>query len=343
MKKLLNTLYVTQKNAWVSHEGESVVVRVDQEIKLRIPIHGLGGIICIGYINCSASLFALCAEHKVTISYLTDYGAFQARVTGPTSGNVLLRREQYRKADNSESKIAIARNMVMAKVANQRSVLLRCLRDHSDKIAPAPIREAIARMGVLIEEAKTIKNEDCLRGCEGEAAKEYFNVLDLAITSQKEDFYMKGRSKRPPLDKFNAVISFLYTLLVHDAEAALEAHGLDRQVGFLHAERPGRPSLACDLMEEVRPFLADRIALSLVNMKQITGGGFEQSEVGGVLMDNDTRKEVIIAFQKRKQDEIFHPFIEEKIPIGLLLHVQAQLLARHIRGDIDGYPAYVWK
>ncbi len=343
MKRLLNTLYITQEGAWVCHEGESVVVRVEQEIKLRLPIHGLGGIVCIGHVNCSASLFALCAENKIGISYISDYGRFQARVTGPSSGNVLLRRAHYRMIDDNSLRVGVARNMVIGKISNQRSVLQRCLRDHSNKIDEIVIKQSISRMAALADEAHNINDLELLRGCEGDAAKTYFEVLDHAITCQKEDFFMKGRSKRPPLDNFNSLLSFLYTLLAHDAEAALESHGLDRQVGFLHAERPGRPSLALDLMEEVRPVLADRVVLSLVNLKQVTGKGFKKSESGAVIMDDDTRREVIVAFQKRKQEEIEHPFIEEKIPIGLLLYVQAQLLARHIRGDIDGYPPFLWK
>jgi len=343
MKKLLNTLFVTTQGAYLCHEGESVVVRVEQEIKLRVPIHTLGGIVCFGQVSCSHPLMGLCGERGVAISYLSERGQFFARVHGPVSGNELLRREQYRRADRLEVSASIARAFVVGKVANARTVLQRAGRDHADKGGGADIEKAVLRLGSLLEELKKDMPVDVLRGKEGEAANTYFATFNHLITAQKEDFAFTVRSRRPPLDNINALLSFLYTLLVHDASAALEGVGLDPQVGFLHALRPGRPALALDLIEELRPFLADRLALSLVNLRQVQGKGFEKSESGAVVMDDETRKTLLVAYQKRKQEEIRHPFIEEDVPVGLLFHVQALLLARHLRGDLDGYPPFLWR
>lgn len=343
MKKLLNTLFVTTQGAYLCHEGESVVVRVEQETKLRVPIHTLGGIVCFGQVSCSHPLMGLCGERGVAISYLSERGQFFARVHGRVTGNVLLRREQYRRAEQVEASATLARSFVIGKIANARTVLQRAVRDHAEKGIGEDVDRAIRRLGALLEELKTDKPVEILRGKEGEAANTYFSVFNHLITAQKDEFNFTVRSRRPPLDNINALLSFLYTLLVHDASAALEGVGLDPQVGFLHALRPGRPALALDLIEEFRPFLADRLAVSLVNLKQIQGNGFKKTESGAVEMDDDTRKTLLIAYQKRKQEEIRHPFLEEDVPIGLLFHVQALLLARHLRGDLDGYPPFVWK
>jgi CRISP-associated protein Cas1 len=343
MKKLLNTLFVTTQGAYLCHEGESVLVRVEKETKLRVPVHALGGIVCFGQVSCSPPLMGLCGERGVAISFLSEQGRFLARVQGPVSGNVLLRREQYRRVDVPGDRVAIARAIVICKVANCRTVLQRATRDHADKDGSEDIERAIRRLGQLLEGLKTESNLEVLRGREGEAASAYFDVFDRLITAQKEDFFFRGRSRRPPLDNMNALLSFIYTLLAHDASSALESVGLDPQVGFLHAERPGRPSLALDLMEEFRPFLADRLALSLVNLRQVQGGGFRTTESGAVEMNDATRKELLVAYQKRKQEEIQHPFLDESVSIGLLFYVQALLLARLLRGDLDGYPPFVWK
>lgn len=344
MKKLLNTLFVTTQGAYLCHEGESVLVRVENDTKLRVPIHTLGGIVCFGCVSYSPPLMGLCGERGVTISHLTERGQFLARVQGPVSGNVLLRREQYRRAEDPVKAAAIARAVVAGKIANARTVLQRAARDHGDKGSGERIEAAVRRLGILMGEIKAGDVPlDVLRGKEGEAANTYFGVFDHLITAQKEDFFFKARSRRPPLDNINALLSFLYTLLLHDASAALETVGLDPQVGYLHAERPGRPSLALDLIEEFRHFLADRLALSLVNLRQVQGKGFTTTESGAVMMDDDTRKTLLVAYQKRKLEEIKHPFIEETVAIGLLFHVQAQLLARHLRGDLDGYPPFIWR
>jgi len=343
MKKLLNTLFVSTPGAYLCHEGEAVLVKVESEIKLRVPIHGLGGIVCFGQVACSQPLMGLCGERGVLITFLTEHGRFLARVQGPVSGNVLLRRAQYRLSDDGVRSAAIARAAVAAKVANARTVLLRAQRDHADKAGQDELEAAAKRLGHLLRELEGTAEVERLRGQEGDAANTYFGVFNHLITAQKEAFFFHARSRRPPLDNMNALLSFLYTLLVHDATAALEGVGLDPQVGFLHAERPGRPSLALDLIEEFRPFLADRLALSLVNLRQVQGKDFQASETGAVTMSDGARKELLVAYQKRKQEEIQHPFLGETVAVGLLFHVQALLLARHIRGDLDGYPPFVWK
>jgi CRISPR-associated protein Cas1 len=343
MKKLLNTLFVTTQGAYLCHEGESVLVRVEKETKLRLPIHTLGGIVCFGQVSCSPPLMGLCGERGVAISFLSERGQFLARMEGPVSGNVLLRREQFRRADDPARAGALARAFVLGKLANGRTVLQRFMRDHPEHAEDPEIQGAVRYSGHLIEDLGKELPVDVVRGKEGEAANAYFKVFDRMITAQKEDFFFKTRNRRPPLDNINALLSFLYTLLAHDCVAALESVGLDPQVGFLHADRPGRPGLALDLMEEFRPFLADRLALSLVNLKQVQGKGFQKTETGAVTMDDDTRKAVLVAYQKRKQETIQHPFLGEDVEIGLLPYCQALLLARHLRGDIDGYPPFIWK
>lgn len=343
MKRLLNTLYVTSQGAYLSREGETVRVRVEKKTKLSVPIHTLGGIVCFGNVSVSPFLLGLCGKRSVTVSFLSERGRFLARVQGPISGNVLLRREQYRRADDGLAAADIARCVVAAKIANSRAVLLRANRDRPQDAGALPLREAAGHLAGLLEDLDRPAPIETVRGREGEAARVYFGVFDHLITTQKEEFFFRERTRRPPLDKFNALLSFLYTLLAHDVSSALEAVGLDPAVGFLHVDRPGRPGLALDLMEEFRPFLADRLALSLVNLQQVRADGFRVTETGAVHMDDKTRKDVLVAYQKRKQDEIQHPFLGEKVPIGLLAHVQSMLLARFLRGDVDGYPPFLWK
>jgi len=343
VKKHLNTLFVTTQNAYLHKDGETIAVKVGDETKLRVPVHTISGIVCFGVVSCSPFLMAFCAERDVGISFLSENGRFLARVQGPVSGNVLLRREQYRKADDAEASIAVSKGVLTGKIANSRTVLQRALRDHGDKIETAAIEHIVLRLSNTLECMQNETTLDAVRGYEGDGARLYFSVFDHLIVAQKEDFFFHGRSRRPPLDNVNALLSFLYTLLMHDVRSALEAVGLDPAVGFLHRDRPGRPGLALDIMEEFRPFLADRLALSLINLRQVQAGGFKKNEGGGVIMDDDTRKQVLVAYQTRKQDEILHPFIDEKVTIGLLPHVQALLMARYLRGDLDGYPPFVWK
>lgn len=319
------------------------MVTLDGDVKLKLPIHTIQGIVCFGQVSMSPPLMGLCAERQVSVSFLSRNGRFWARVEGPVSGNVLLRREQYRWADSEEKAIQIARAVVIAKINNCRVVILRAIREHPDIPGADALQKAAGCLSDSLKELDTVNLVDSIRGIEGEAARQYFNVFDHLIYAQKEDFYFKERNRRPPLDNMNAILSFLYTVLAHDVSSALESVGLDPAVGFLHADRSGRDGLALDIMEEFRSYLVDRLALSLVNLKQITGNGFQKSETGAVVMDDDTRKQVIVAYQNRKQEEITHPFLNEKIAIGLLPYAQALLLSRYLRGDLDGYPPFIWK
>jgi CRISP-associated protein Cas1 len=343
VKQLLNTLYVTTQGAYLARDGETVSVKVEQEVRLRIPIHTLSGIVCFGQVSCSPFVLGLCGERGVAVSFLTEHGRFLARVQGPVQGNVLLRREQYRWADRADRSAEVARAVVLAKVANSRTAVLRARRETSGGAAGDALEAAARRLGWMLEEVKCAETVDEIRGHEGEAGRTYFGVFDHMIGSQKEDFFFHGRSRRPPADKMNALLSFVYTLLTHDVAGALEGVGLDPAVGFLHRDRPGRPSLALDLMEELRPVIADRLALSLVNRRQVNPRGFRQQEGGGVTMDEETRKEVLVAYQKRKLEEVAHPFLGERLSYGLMPHAQALLLARRVRGDLDGYPSFFWK
>ncbi|CAK0761259.1 CRISPR-associated endonuclease Cas1 1 [Gammaproteobacteria bacterium] len=344
MKKLLNTLYVTTQGAYLTKDGETVLVKVENEIRLRLPIHTLNGIVCFGVISASPALMGMCCERDVTISFLSENGHFLARVQGPVSGNVLLRREQYRRSDDPIRSAAIARWLVAAKVTNSRVVLQRVLRDHPETFGAESLQKNQQHLKHLLQELRRNNTSlESIRGWEGEAAHAYFSVFDHLIITQKEAFHFSERSRRPPLDNINALLSFLYTLIVHDVSAALESVGLDPQVGYLHRDRPGRPSLALDLMEEFRAYLADRLALSLINRHQVSQKGFKTTESGAVTMDDDTRKIVIVAYQERKREEITHPFLNETIQIGLLPYVQAMLFARYLRGDLDAYPPFVWR
>jgi CRISPR-associated protein Cas1 len=343
MKTHQNTLFVTTAGAYLAKDGEAVAVRVDKEVRMRVPIHTLGGIVCFGQIGFSPFLLGLCGERGVAVSFLTENGRFLARLQGPTSGNVLLRREQYRRTDDPAGCAALVRPILAAKIANSRTVLLRALRDRPGHPAAEALRAAAARLAHHLPALTEDLPLDTLRGIEGSAARAYFEVFDSLIVQQKDDFFLRERSRRPPLDNMNALLAFIYTLLRHDVAAALETVGLDPAVGFLHRDRPGRPSLALDLMEEMRAYLADRLALSLVNLNQVRPAGFLRGESGGVTMDAETRKSVLTAYQKRKSEEIVHPFLGEKTTLGLLPHLQAALLARTLRGDLDGYPPFLWK
>jgi CRISPR-associated protein Cas1 len=343
MKQLLNTLFVTTQGSYLSKEGDTVLVHQDQEVKLRVPIHNLGSIVCFGNVLCSPFLLGLCGARNVTLSFLTENGRFLARVHGPISGNVLLRREQYRRADDPAISAEVARSVVTAKIANSRIVLQRAMRDGPELADCVPMKQALEDMQRYIKDLQLQATVDQIRGIEGSAAAAYFGVFDYLISANKEHFFFKERSRRPPLDNMNSLLSFLYTLLVHDVQSALEGVGLDPAVGFLHRDRPGRPGLALDLMEELRAYLVDRLALSLVNRQQVKPEGFTKTESGAVTMDDETRKAVLVAWQKRKQEEITHLFLQEKVPLGLLAHVQAQILARYLRGELEGYPPFLWR
>ena len=340
MKKLLNTLYVTTPGIYLYQDGETVVASLERKDIQRLPIHNLAGIVCFGQVSCSPPLLGFCAERGVHVSFLGMYGNFLARVTGGVSGNVLLRKAHFKAEENADIKGAIAQSFILGKLTNSRTVLCRALRDHGKS---DDLERAIDDLAASIDRVQRTTDVDALRGIEGDAARTYFSAFNHMIVAQQETFVMKERTRRPPLDPLNALLSFLYTLLVHDCEAALEGIGLDPQVGFLHALRPGRPSLALDLMEEFRAVLADRVALSLINRKQITAAGFETSALGAVVMDDKTRKTVLQEWQTKKKETLTHPFLGEKVEVGLLPHVQALLLARHLRGDLDKYPPYIQK
>jgi len=343
MRKLLNTLYVSSQGSYLHRDGETVVVEREKEKVLQLPIHTISGIVCFGNVLCSPFLLGFCAERDVAVSFLSEYGRFLAAVRGPVSGNVLLRRQQYRMADDENATKGIAANVVSGKLANCRVVINRTVRDHAAKINAEALREASEKIDKIIGRIPRVTNTDEVRGLEGQAAAEYFRVFNHLIVDQKEDFVFTERSRRPPLDEVNALLSFMYTLLAHDVRSALETVGLDPAVGFLHRDRPGRPGLALDIMEEFRPVIADKLVLSLINRRQLGKKGFTKAANGAVTMDDDTQKTILVEYQNRKQDEVYHPFIEETVPIGLLFFIQANLMARYIRGDIDGYPPFFWR
>jgi CRISPR-associated protein Cas1 len=343
MKKLLNTLYVTSQGAYLSKDGECIAVHVDKEVKLRVPIHTLGGVVCFGQVSCSPFLMGFAAERGLGFSFLTEKGRFLARVLGPVSGNVLLRREQFRRADNLDVSAEVARSIITAKIINARRVLQRTLRDHGAKIDGEALEKEIGHLQGCLHRLQQPVGLDLARGIEGEAANGYFGVFNHLILSAESEFRFAGRSRRPPLDRINCLLSFIYTLLAHDVRSALECVGLDSEVGFLHRDRPGRHGLALDVMEEFRAFVADRLALSLINLGQIKKDDFAILETGAVKLTDDARKTLLVAYQKRKQDEIMHPFLNERIPMGLVFHVQAMLMSRWLRGDLAGYPPFVWR
>ena len=343
MRKLLNTLYITLENGYLHKDGENIVLDVGGEKKFAMPIHNLEGIVCIGNIVVSAHLMGFCVERKVSLSFVSEFGKFMARATGKINGNVLVRKKMYKMADDIEKSLPIARNFVLGKVANCRAVLERGLRDHGDSIDSEVVQKNSLYLQNRLQKIKGAESYEVLLGYEGECAKCYFEGMDHLILANKDVFYINSRSRRPPTDNMNAILSFIYTILMHDVQSALESVGLDSYVGFYHRDRPGRASLALDLMEELRPVLADRLALSLVNRRQLSGKDFLLKESGAVLMADEARKTLLTDWQKRKKEEITHPFIDEKIPIGLIPYVQAMLLSKHIRGEMEGYPPFFWK
>lgn len=343
MRKLLNTLYVTTPDAYLSLDGETVVVRKDDEALLRVPLHNLEAIVTFGYTGASPRLMGTCAERGIALSFCTASGRFLADVGGETKGNVLLRREQYRVADDAARSLLIAKNILIGKLHNSRWVLERVTRDHAERIDAARVKDAARLVINAVEGIRGSTSIGELMGLEGEAASRYFSVFDDLILQNKDAFFFRARSRRPPMDNVNALLSFIYTLLSRDVAAALSAVGLDAFVGFLHQDRSGRRSLALDLMEELRAPLADRFVLTIINNRQISGGDFEQKENGAVYLKDSARKAVITAWQARKQEQIVHPFLKEKIEWGLVAHAQAMLLARFLRGDLEAYPPFLWK
>lgn len=343
MKKLLNTLYVTSPDAYLSLDGENVVVLQDNQERGRIPFHNIEGIVSFGYTGASPALMGACAKRNVYLAFMSQSGKFLARVVGESRGNVTLRKAQYRFSDDENKSIKIAKNFIIGKIFNARWVIERATRDYSMRLDVDKLKNASYFMQNSLKMVSVSNSLEQLRGYEGEAASIYFSVLDDLILQQKDAFYFKTRNKRPPLDNVNAMLSFVYTLLANNTGAALEAVGLDAYVGFLHRDRPGRISLALDLMEELRSVYADRFVISLINKRIVNDSGFIKKEDGAVIMTDDTRKTILTAWQSRKQEIITHPFLGEKVEWGLVTYVQAMLLARYIRGDLDEYPPFLWK
>lgn len=343
MKKLLNTLYVTSENAYLSLDGENVVISSDGCEIGRLPLHNLEGIVSFGYRGTSPALMGACAERNISLCYLSPQGKFLARVSGKVKGNVILREQQYRYFLNDEKSLDIAKNCIIGKIYNARWVLERATRDHSLQVDVEKLKMASERLKNSLNYIQNCQSKEQLRGFEGEAAQVYFGVFDELILQQKKDFVFQGRNKRPPLDYVNALLSFVYTLLTNTISSALETVGLDPYVGCLHTERPGRVSLSLDLIEELRPVLADRFVLSLINRKMVSKKGFKKKENGAVLMDDETRRIILTEWQNKKKEMLTHPFLKEKVEWGMLPYVQAMLLARYLRGDLDAYPPFLWK
>ena len=343
MRKLLNTLYVASENSYLSLDGENVVVLEDQKELGRIPLHNLEGIVSFGYRGTSPALMGACAERNISLCYLTPQGKFLARISGRIKGNVILREQQYASKNDEKISLEIARNCILGKVYNARWVLERAIRDHSMQIDTERVKEASVFLQNALERIRNAESKEQLRGYEGEAASIYFGVFDELILQQKKDFVFRGRNKRPPLDNVNALLSFVYTLLTNSITSALESVGLDPYVGYLHTDRPGRASLSLDMIEELRAILADRFVLTLINKKIISGKNFSVKENGAVLMDDELRKKVLTEWQNKKKETITHPYLKEKVEWGMVPYVQAMLLARYLRGDLDGYPVFLWK
>lgn len=343
MRKLLNTLYVTSPDTYLSLDGENIVILKDEAEVSRIPLHNLEGIVAFGYTGASPALMGACAKRNIALSFMKQSGRFLARVVGEVRGNVTLRKTQYRLSDNTEESNKIAKNFIIGKIYNTRWVVERATRDYSLRLDVDKLKAISKSLANSLQSIEQCENLEQLRGIEGEAASKYFSIFDDLILQQKETFYFNCRNKRPPLDNVNALLSFTYTLLAYDIAAALETVGLDPYVGFLHRDRPGRVSLALDMMEELRSVYADRFIISLINKREVNSSGFTQKEHGAVVMDDETRKTVLKAWQSKKQEMITHPFLEEKVEWGLVPYTQAMLLARFIRGDLDEYPTFMWK
>mgnify|MGYP000563788272 CR=1 FL=1 len=343
MKQLLNTLFVTSEDIYLSLEGENVLANRDKTVVARYPLHTLQAIVSFSYAGASPALMGKCAEAGIGLAFCSPHGRFLARTCGESSGNVLLRREQYRIADDPARSCEIARTMIFGKLSNGAASIQRTLRDHAPRVADCGLEKAAANLRAMLPQVLAAADLDSLRGIEGAAATAYFDVLDHMLLSRKEAFFFHGRSRRPPLDRVNAMLSFAYSLLAHDCASALESVGLDSYVGFLHRDRPGRQSLALDLMEELRPCLADRFVLTLINNRVVHRDDFQFRENGAVYLTDSGRKVFLTHWQERKKAELTHPYLGEKIPWGLVPYVQALLLARTLRDDLEEYPPFLWK
>lgn len=343
MKQLLNTLFITSEDIYLSLEGENVVAKRDKQIVARYPLHTLQSIVTFSYSGASPALLGACTDKGIGLAFCTQNGRFLARISGENTGNVLLRRKQYRVADSPDESCQIARNMIIGKVHNSRWSIERTIRDHGARIDKEKLLQASAQLQNSLQKISAIEDKDSLRGLEGTAATAYFGVYDDMILNRKEDFFFHGRNRRPPLDRVNAMLSFAYTLLGHDCASALESVGLDAYVGFLHTDRPGRSSLALDLMEELRPCMADRFVLTLVNNRMVKPEDFQTQESGAVFLTPEARRDFLKAWQEKKKDTLTHPYLKEKMTWGMIPYVQALLLARFLREDLDAYPPFLWK
>lgn len=343
MRKLLNTLYVMTENCYLTLDGENIVIQDGEKTLGRFPLHTLENIICFTYKGASPALMGACAERKIGMSFFSPRGAFLARVVGKEYGNVLLRKEQYRISDDDNRSTSYAKNMIVGKVFNSRWSIERTLRDHAYRVDAEKLKMVSNVLYDTLPKIDTVSGLDILRGIEGKAAEQYFSVFNDMILNQKDDFAFTTRNRRPPLDNINAILSFAYTILAGDCANALLSVGLDPYVGFMHGDRPGRMSLALDLMEELRPIVADRFVLTLINTKAIQASHFEKQKDGAVLLNDDGRKVFFGAWQNHKKEPLTHPYLKEKIEWGLVPYIQALLLARTIRGDMDEYPPFLWK
>ncbi|MBQ2671225.1 MAG: type I-C CRISPR-associated endonuclease Cas1 [Clostridia bacterium] len=343
MRKLLNTLFITSPDVYLSLDGECICIRRENELISKFPIHNFESIVTFGYTGASPALMNACSERGVSIIFLSQSGKFLSRVVGKINGNVFLRKEQYRISDDPIRSIAISRNFITGKVYNSMAVIKRAVRDYPLRLDIDNLNSKSEILGDYLNKIRIVNSHDTLRGFEGNCASIYFSCFNDLILNQKQEFYFKGRTRRPPLDNVNALLSFSYTLLISICVSALESVGLDPYVGFFHTDRPGRVSLALDLMEEFRSVLADRFVISMINKQVVKSKGFLKKESGAVIMDDETRKTILSSWHKRIQEEILHPYLREKLPWGLMPYAQALLLARYLRGDLDEYPPFFYK
>lgn len=341
MKKLLNTLYITNELCYLSKEGENIVIKIDDKEVKRLPIHILQGLICFNYNGVSPSVVELCVKNNISLALMSPSGELRGRFVGKTNGNVYLRRAQYRLADKERESLELAKNTIICKLSNSRKILSRLLRDHGSKINTEFVEVVCDNLLAQIQKVPDVLDKESLRGIEGESARRYFSCFDQLILKQKDQFIFDGRNKRPPTDKVNALLSYMYSILTYEIQSALEAVGLDSYVGFFHTDRPGRPSLALDMIEELRAYMVDRFVISLINKLEISEKHFEQKENNSILLTKEGKSILLSKWQLRKQQEIKHPYLEETCQIGLIPHIQAQLLARYIRGDIEAYPPFL--
>jgi CRISPR-associated protein Cas1 len=343
MRKLLNTLFILSEETYLSLDGENIVILAENSEKRRFPLHMLENIMCFSYKGASPALMGACAERKIGLSFFSPNGKFLAGVHGKEYGNVLLRKQQYRISDDKEQGVQYAKNMMIGKVYNSRWTLERTARDHKERVDYESIRKISAELQEGLLKIRTVDNIDQLRGIEGELASRYFSVFDELILNQKDDFIFQTRNRRPPMDRVNALLSFAYAVVERECANALRSVGLDPFVGFMHTDRPGRESMALDIMEEFRSILCDRFVLTLINTKTVRKDSFMKGDDGAVLLNDKGRKIFFNNWQNRKRELITHPFLKEKMEWGLVPYIQALLLARTIRGDIEEYPPFLWK